>query len=149
MKPPSPKTVRLGSFAIAVMLLCGCNDQRLAGSFKMTWMNSCEVRIARPEHGDSRDYVETTLKDGTTQFLGTTMLNGSVRTIAVKAPYITGYATTECAPEPEAKEGYFLIDSRSEEILYGMDEKHWNEALTRIGWQHPTLSKPRCVIGCW
>jgi hypothetical protein len=141
--------MRAARFSLLVLsmlatALCGCNDQRLAGNFKMTWMNSCEVVIHAPQH-----ITETTQPDGTKEpVLRENMVGGKVQTFAVKDPYITGYATIGCDPDV-GKEGYFLIDSGSEEIVDGMDETRWNDELTKVGWPHPNLKRPICVFRCW
>jgi hypothetical protein len=74
------------------------------------------------------------------------MLAGNVKQYAVRDPYITGYADTQyldLSAEPDARTGYFLIDTKSDKILaYGMDEKQWRKELDRIGWTNPELKKP-------
>jgi hypothetical protein len=73
------------------------------------------------------------------------MLAGNVQQYAVRDPYIAGYANTEYldpSAEPDARAGYFLIDTRSDAVTYGMDEVRWREELAKIGWTNPSLKKP-------
>ena len=117
-------------FLLALFCGCGRDERNLIGNYKLTWMNGCEIRIWRPD------------REGA---LGK-MLSGTVKTYAVRDPYITGYATTECldpSGEPEARTGYFLIDTRLDEIDYGMGENRWRQKLRSIGWSNPELRKPR------
>lgn len=91
-------------------------------------MSGCEIRLWRPDRDNGISV----------------MLSGNVRHYAVRAAFITGYADTECldlSGEPEAKRGYFLIDTRSDSVTYGMDESHWRKELQKVAWTNPELQQ--------
>src|SRR4051794_9340634 len=103
----------LGWLILACGLTTSCQgDKELVGGYRLTWMNGCEVRIARSE----------------TAPVASEMIAGSVQSYAVRGPYITGYADTRCidtALEPRARPGYFLIDTRVQGSLQLMTEEDW------------------------
>jgi hypothetical protein len=113
---------------------CRHTERDLVGDYKLTYTSGREVRIWRPDR-----YVDHHPSLSV-------MLAGNVRRYAVRDPYITGYADTQdldLLAEPDARSGYFLIDTKSDKILaYGMDEKQWRYELQKIGWASPNLKKP-------
>lgn len=129
---------RSGYLAVAfglLLILSACNSERpLAGDYKLIFMSGREVRIARtdryPDHSPNPSV----------------MLAGNVKLYAVQSPYITGYADTQyldLSAEPDARTGYFLIDTTSDKIVaYGMDETQWRKELQRVGLTAPELKRP-------
>jgi hypothetical protein len=125
---------RIPIFLALLLVLSACRhtERSLSGAYKLTFTSGDVVRVWRPDrptdHGLS------------------VMLAGNVKQYAVRDPYITGYADTQyldLSAEPDARTGYFLIDTKSDKILaYGMDEKQWRKELDRIGWTNPELKKP-------
>ena len=114
---------------------CHLSERDLVGGYKLTFMNGREVRIWRPDrYVDHRPSLSV-------------MLAGNVRQYAVRDQYITGYADThdlDLTAEPDARTGYFLIDTKSDRIVaYGMDETQWRKELEKIDWAAPALRKPR------
>lgn len=73
------------------------------------------------------------------------MLDGSIQSYAVREPYITGYADTNCidADSERKAPGYFLIDTRTHLVQQGMSEQEWRDQLKKIGWDHPDLDTLR------
>lgn len=122
----------LGVCTLLVASSCRHDEKTLAGEYKLTFTSAREVRIWRPDRP-----VDHSLSVG---------LAGNVKRYAVRDPYITGYADTEFldkASEPDARVGYFLIDTKSDRIVaYGMDQDQWRKELDKIGWHDPTLKKP-------
>jgi hypothetical protein len=112
----------------------GCqfqDDRTLIGDYHLTYMNGCEVRIYRKPALDPQ------------------MLDGSIKSYAVRAPYITGYADTRCidADSERKAPGYFLIDTRTHAIRQGMSEQEWRGQLKKMGWDHPDLDTVRRGAG--
>jgi hypothetical protein len=110
----------------------GCqfqDDRTLIGDYHLTYMNACEVRIYRKAALDPQ------------------MLDGSIQSYAVRPPFITGYADadTRCidADSERKAPGYFLIDTRSQEIRQTMSEEEWRTELKNVGWEHPVLNTVR------
>ncbi len=132
------KTIeRSGCFAVALGLLLifsACHSEKtLAGDYKLIFMSGREARIARADrYADHNPSV---------------MLAGNVKRYAVRSSYIAGYADTQyldLSAEPDARTGYFLIDTKSDKIVgYGMDESQWRKELQNVGWTSPELKKPR------
>ena len=113
----------------------GCLDDRpLVGGYRLKYMNGCEVRLF-PEHTDS---------------FRNKWVDGSVQSYAVRGPFITGYADMRCIDseaEPQAQPGYFLIDTRTQDIQQSMTENEWRSKLQKIGWNNPTLNTVRRTDG--
>lgn len=129
-----------GLLAVASLLLltasaCRHAERNLAGDYKLIFMSGREVGITRPDR-----YVDHSPSPSV-------MLAGNVKRCAVRDPYITGYADTQyldLSAEPDARAGYFLIDTKSDKIVaYGMDENQWRKELDKIAWSNPSLRKPR------
>ena len=118
-----------------VISACRDNEQHLAGDYKLLFMSGREIRIARSDR-----YVDHNPSLSV-------MLPGNVKQYAVRDPYITGYADTQyldVTVEPDARSGYFLIDTKSDKIVaYGMDQGQWKNELAKIGWSNPDLKRPR------
>jgi hypothetical protein len=122
------------SIILFVASACRHAERNLAGEYKLIYMSGREVRIARPDR-----YVNNSPSPSV-------MLAGNVKRYAVRDPYITGYADTQyldLSAEPDARSGYFLIDTKSDMIVaYGMDENQWRKELERISWGNPSLREP-------
>ncbi len=125
---------RTAIFLAVLLVLSACRhtERSLSGAYKLTFTSGDVVRVWRP--------------DRPTDHSLSVMLAGNVKQYAVRDPYITGYADTQyldLSAEPDARTGYFLIDTKSDKILaYGMDEKQWRKQLDRISWTNPELKKP-------
>jgi hypothetical protein len=123
----------LATFMLLIASACRPTERSLAGDYRLTRMSGREVRVWRPDR----------VRDSTPD--PSVMLAGNVQQYAVRDPYIAGYANTEYldpSAEPDARAGYFLIDTRSDAVTYGMDEVRWREELAKIGWTNPSLKKP-------
>lgn len=119
---------------ILALSACRGNEQSLSGEYKLFFMSGREIRIARADkYVDHKPSL-------------TVMLPGNVKQYAVRDPYITGYADTQyldLSLEPDARSGYFLIDTKSDKIVaYGMDQDRWEKELAKIGWSNPDLKRP-------
>lgn len=138
MEPSSLSSHKSALSIVCMMLLitfaCYHAEKNLLGDYKLTFTTGREVRIWRPDRRIDR---HTNLS---------VMLPGNVKQYAVRDPYITGYADTQeldLSAEPDARAGYFLIDTKSDKIVaYGMDESDWRRELQKIGWSSPDLKKP-------
>ena len=128
---------RSSLFVVSLLLMmapaCRHTERNLAGEYKLTFTSADEVRIWRPDRPSVHNL--------------SVMLAGNVKQYAVRNPYITGYADTQyldLSAEPDARTGYFLIDTKSDKIIaYGMGENQWRNELKKIGWTNPDLKKPR------
>ena len=95
----------------------------LCNGYRLVRMNAYEAVIAKPSNE--------------------ILTSGTVTLFAVRAPYITGYTSSEhMPPETEPVDGYFIIDTVRGTIVGGLTENVWRDQLSKLGWEHPALRKP-------
>lgn len=90
-------------------------------------MNGCEVRIIWSQGNN-------------------VVVAGNVQSYALRGQHITGYADTTCIDskaEPEARPGYFFVDTRNGQVMQPMTERDWKDELRKVGWDNPNLNATR------
>lgn len=116
----------------------------------LAYMNGCDVSIYNKNLGESSSWrVPVTRKNGCDMrrdsWHNGPMLNGNIESYAVRDNYVTGYESLKCH-DPKVGggcEGYYLLNTATNEQIEGMSEEEWKAELQKIGWFTPELVKLR------
>ena len=143
--------------ALLLFLVCflasSCEDyseRQLGGGYVLAYMNGCDVSIYNKDSAESSSWrVPVTRKSGCDMTPGKMrngpMLNGNIESYAVRENYVTGYESLKCF-DPKVGggcEGYYLLNTASQEQIEGLSEEEWKAELGKIGWVNPALTKLR------
>jgi hypothetical protein len=138
---------------ITVIFICGllsfsCSGSRqLSNGFVLEYMNGCEARIFHPKQHELKIELKRNYFNGCgekrTHYSHDSFVRGNIESYAVRDNWVTGFSSTNCldAEVENLCEGYFLLNTATNEIQDGMSEQEWEQALKKINWQVPELIK--------
>jgi hypothetical protein len=144
---------KITTLSIICLFFVNCDSSRqLKNGYVLEYMNGCEARIFHQKQNELRISLRRNPFNGCQKSSANSndsFVAGNIEYYSVRDDWVTGYASTNCLDKEVESicEGFFLLDTNTNEVQEGMSEQEWKQKLANLGWQNPNLielKKSKC-----